>query len=100
MSRSSRGSLRVGPKKGRPRTTDLRASDSGFRVRLWFDRFDRLTALTPSTMLRVMVRYSNHEVLEGRAHHPEGSTQKLSTGEDREEAHSKSGRAVALAFPV
>ena len=37
MSRSSRGSLRAGPKKARPRTTDLRAFDSGLRVRLWFD---------------------------------------------------------------
>jgi len=30
-------------------------------------------------MLRVMVRYSNHEALEGLAHHPDRSTQRLPT---------------------
>jgi len=40
----------------------------------------------PSTMLRVMVRYSNHEALEGQAHHPEQSrrTDGVSKGEKRQ----------------
>ncbi|MEE9143973.1 MAG: hypothetical protein V3U06_04300, partial [Candidatus Binatia bacterium] len=40
----------------------------------------------PSNMLRVMVRYSNHEALEGQAHHPEQSrrTDGVSKGEKRQ----------------
>ncbi len=51
------------------------------RVRLWFDRFDWLTALRLS---------------KGRAHHPDRLTQWLSTGDDRGEAHSKSGPEVLV----
>ena len=38
-----------------------------------------------TTLLRVMVRYSNHEALEGQAHHPEQSrrTDGVSKGEHR-----------------
>ncbi len=55
------------------------------RVRLWFDRFD---------WLRVRLRLTRSPALrlsKERAHHPDRSTQRLSTGEDREEAHSRFG---------